>query len=152
MREYMGALPLVMLGFWNQPWGFFVPGTERKMQLKYDFVNGEWKRRGAILYSATKRTRVEHNDQTLDLIERHLSKEVDDSQPVFSFTNIELVLNTALARGQEAQANNYQGTLGSEQSEQTTRNDGTLQEDSEATTQTRTRRREGDQGTLQSPQ
>ena len=76
MRECMGALPLVMLGFWNQPWGFFVPGTERKMQMKYDFVNGEWKRRGAISYSATKRTRVEHNDQTLDLIERHLSKEV----------------------------------------------------------------------------
>ena len=141
MRECMGALPLVMLGFWKQPWGFFVPGTERKMQMKYDFVNGEWKRRGAISYSATKRTRVEHNDQTLDLIERHLSKEVDDSQPVFSFTNIELVLNTAVARGQEAQANNNQGTLGSEQSGQTTRNDGTLQADSEATTQTRTRRR-----------
>jgi hypothetical protein len=150
MRECMGALPLVMLGFWNQPWGFFVPGTKHKMQMKYDFVNGEWKRRGAISYSATKRTRVEHNDQTLDLIERHLSKEVDDSQPVFSFTNIELVLNTAVARGQEAQANDNQGTLGSEQSEQTTRNDGTLQADSEATTQTRTRRREGDQGTLKS--
>ena len=32
MRECMGALPLVMLGFWNQPWRFFVPGTERRMQ------------------------------------------------------------------------------------------------------------------------
>ena len=50
------------------------------------------------------------------LAERHLSKEVDDSQPVFSFTNIELVLNTAVAKAQEEQANNIQGTLGSEHS------------------------------------
>ena len=121
---------------------------EHKMRQNHDFVNGEWKRKGEILHSAARRNPIHHNDQTLDLVEQHLAKEMDDRRPVFSFTNIELALNTAAARQAEDPENNVQGTLGSTHTGQTTQDNGTLQAMSDTTPLTGGRG--GDEGTLQS--